>query len=205
MRRQRQTGQNDRGRSLPLRPLTFGRLPHGRLRLAVEYGPEVLKPDALLVVGVHLVRVDPQIDADDFRRDRLARIRESRPRRVCDLPVLARGIDRRRGVCVERRRGRFQRGYSGAEQADSGRRCAGGQREMKVAEAAGWGPEDSFSLGEQKLRAGLDLGVGEELTEPARAVPVVDDQNLVAPAVAGAGVDVVTEVAEGASGGNAIW
>jgi len=142
-------------------------LPHGRLRLAVEHGPEVLKPDALLVVGVHLVRVDPQIDADDFRRDRLARIRESRPCRVCDLPVLARGLDRRRGVCVERRRGRFQRGYSGAEQADSGRRCAGGLREMKVAEAAGWGPEDSFSLGEQKLRAGLDLGIGEELTEPA--------------------------------------
>lgn len=77
---------------------------------------------------------------------------------------------------------------------------------MKVAEAAGWGPEDSFSLGEQKLRAGLDLGIGEELTEPAGAVPLVDDQNLVAPStVAGAGVDVVTEVAEGASGGNAIW
>src|SRR6516225_4636936 len=76
---------------------------------------------------------------------------------------------------------------------------------MKVAEAAGWGPEDSFSLGEQKLRAGLDLGIGEELTELAGAVPVVDDQNLVAAgAVAGAGVDVVTEVAEGASGGNAI-
>ena len=60
--------------------------------------------------------------------------------------------------------------------------------------------EDSFSLGEQKLRAGLDLGIGEELTEPAGAAPVVDDQNLVAPSsVAGAGVDVVTEVAEGAS------
>jgi hypothetical protein len=137
--------------------LTFGRLPHGRPGLAGEHGREVLKPEAQLVVGVHLVRVDPQIDADDFRRDRLARIREPRPCRVCDLAVLARGIDRRRGVGVERRRRRFQRGYSGAEQADSGRRRAGGQREMKVAEAAGWGPEVSFSLGEQKLRAGLDL------------------------------------------------
>src|SRR5580693_6136648 len=129
----------------------------------------------------------------------------SRDHVACAICPYVRGIDRRRGVCVERCRGCFQRGYSGAEQADSGRRCAGGQREMKVAEAAGWGPEDSFSLGEQKLRAGLDLGIGEELTEPAGAVPVVDDQNLVAPStVAGAGVDVVTEVAEGASGGNAI-
>jgi len=72
----------------------------------------------------------------------------------------------------------------------------------EVAEAAGWGPEDSFSLGEQKFRAGLDLGIGEELAEPAGAVPVVDDQNLVAPSsVAGAGVDVVTEVAEGPGNG----